>query len=155
MTKETIWFSQPEAEQLNNFGKGTMSEFLGIRFKEIGNDFISATMPHSPRTMQPYGFMHGGANVVLAETLGSVASTLVVDHSKYQCVGLEVNASHLRSVRGGVVTALCRPVRLGRTTHVWQIDITDDRGKITCSCRLTVAVIAGRQPHEAQISGVA
>jgi len=99
------------------------------------------------RTHQPFGLLHGGASVVLAESLGSMASYLIVDPSKYFCVGLEVNANHLRGVRSGRVTGVVRPVHIGRTTHVWDIRISNDEGKPSCISRLTVAVVAhGKEP---------
>lgn len=136
-----IWRSNARLDELNIIGKNTMGEFIGIQFTEMGKDFLAATMPHSPKTQQPYGFIHGGANVVLAETLGSVASYLIADPTKFNCVGVEINASHLRSVTKGKVTGICKPIRLGRTLHVWQIDISNDKGQLTCVARLTVAIV--------------
>ena len=98
-------------------------------------------MPVDHRTKQPYGLLHGGASVALAETLGSIGSALVVDQSKFNCVGLEINANHLRSVRDGFVTGIARPIHIGASTHVWDIRITDQRDKLVCISRLTVAVI--------------
>jgi 1,4-dihydroxy-2-naphthoyl-CoA hydrolase len=98
-------------------------------------------MPVDGRTKQPYGLLHGGASVALAETVGSVASALVVDHSKFLCVGLEINANHIRSAREGTVTATCKPVHLGAATHVWDIRINDAKGKLVCISRLTVAIL--------------
>jgi uncharacterized protein (TIGR00369 family) len=121
-----------------------MGEWLDIRFEAIGDDWISASMPVDHRTKQPYGLLHGGASVVLAETLGSIASALVVDHEKMMCVGLEVNANHLRSATSGRVTAVCRPVHLGASTHVWDIRIADEKGRQVCISRLTVAVLKRR-----------
>ena len=121
-----------------------MAEHLGIEFSEIGDDFLSATMPVDNRTNQPYGLLHGGASVVLAETVGSVASHLVVDSSQFMAVGLEVNANHLRGVKSGFVTGTARPVHLGASTHVWEIRITDDSGKMNCISRLTVAIVKRR-----------
>jgi 1,4-dihydroxy-2-naphthoyl-CoA hydrolase len=102
---------------------------------------MKATMPVNEKTKQPYGLLHGGANVALAETVGSVASTYVVDHSKMMCVGLHIDANHLRGVRDGVVTATCTPIHLGASTHVWDIRIHDSAGKLSCVSRLTVAVL--------------
>ena len=125
---------------LNALGKNTIGEVIGIVFTEIGDDFIKATMPVDHRTKQPFGLLHGGASCVLAETLGSVASALVVDPLKQKCVGLEINANHIRAVRDGVVTATAKPLHLGATTHVWDIRITDALERLVCVSRLTVAV---------------
>ncbi len=143
MAAPSIWFNgNISLEQLNRLSSGNMSEYLEIEFIEIGPDFLRARMPVTSKTKQPYGLLHGGASVVLAETVGSVASAIVVDWDQYQCVGLEVNANHLRAIRDGFVQATCRPVHLGRKTHVWDIRLTDDAGKLTCISRLTVAIIA-------------
>lgn len=139
---DTIWFHKGLGlSDIFNFGNDNLGSHLGMEFSEIGPDFIKARMPVDHRTRQPYGLLHGGASVALAETLGSVGSALVVDHSKYMCVGLEINANHVRSVSKGFVTATATPVHLGRSTHVWDIKIHDDRGKLVCISRLTVAII--------------
>lgn len=141
-----IWHHKNlRVEDFAHLGKGNMGEHLGLTFAEIGPDYLKGTMPVDHRTRQPYGLLHGGASVVLAETLGSIASALVVDHSRYRCVGVEVNANHLRSVKEGLVTGTCRPLHLGRTTHVWEIRITDERQRLVCVSRLTVAVIKPEQ----------
>jgi 1,4-dihydroxy-2-naphthoyl-CoA hydrolase len=123
-----------------------MSAELGIVFTEIGDDYVAATMPVNAKTVQPYRILHGGANVVLAETLGSIASTLCIEDTAAQTgVGLEINANHLKSVReGGMVTGVCRPVRVGRQIHVWQIEIRDESGDLSCISRLTVAIVNRR-----------
>jgi 1,4-dihydroxy-2-naphthoyl-CoA hydrolase len=137
-----IWFNKElSLKDFKELGKGTMGEYLGIEWSETGNDFLKASMPVDHRTKQPYGLLHGGASCVLAETMGSVASALVVDHTKYYCVGLEINANHIRSVREGFVTGVVRPLHLGASTHVWDIRITDEKEKLVCISRLTVAVI--------------
>jgi len=118
-----------------------MGDHLGIVFTEIGDDYLKATMPVDQRTKQPYGLLHGGASAVLAETLGSIASHLVVDSSKYNCVGIEINANHLRGVREGLVTGIVKPLHTGKTTHVWDIKLYDSRDKLVCVSRLTVAII--------------
>ncbi|MCU0403935.1 MAG: hotdog fold thioesterase [Chitinophagaceae bacterium] len=139
---EPIWYNKNlTTGELNALSKNTCGEHLGIEFTEIGNDFLMAKMPVDHRTQQPYGLLHGGASVVLAETLGSVGSAMVVDPEKYMCVGLEVNANHLSSVKGGFVKGICSPIRLGRTIHVWEIKIHKEDGKLICISRLTVAVI--------------
>ena len=114
---------------------------LEIEFTEIGGDFIRATMPVDGRTRQPYGLLHGGASVALAETLGSTGATMCVDVKEYQCVGQEINANHVRAARTGLVTGTARPVHLGGRTQVWTIDIVNEAGKLVCTSRLTVAVI--------------
>jgi 1,4-dihydroxy-2-naphthoyl-CoA hydrolase len=137
-----IWFKELSVEQLNSRGNNTMSEFLGIQFTEVGTDFLTATMPVNERTKQPIGILHGGANVVLAETIASTAANAVVDLEQFYCVGLEINANHIRSVREGLVTATTSPFHLGRSTQVWQIKILNEAGKITCISRMTASVIA-------------
>ncbi len=136
-----IWFN-PELSlaDLLPLGKGTMGEHLGIEWVELGDDFIKARMPVDHRTKQPYGLLHGGASVALAETLGSVGAALSVDPSRYIAVGMEINANHIRSVRDGYVTGTTRPVHRGGTTQVWEIRIEDERGKLVCISRLTVAI---------------
>ena len=137
----TIWRSLRSVEDLNSSRPGTMVEHLGIEFTEIGDDFIRGTMPVDGRTRQPYGLLHGGASVALAETLGSTGATLCVDTKEYQCVGQEINANHVRPARTGLVTGTARPVHLGGRTQIWVIDIVNEAGKLVCTSRLTVAVI--------------
>lgn len=137
----SIWFTPITLEQLNQIQKNTVGEVLGIEFTAIGEDSLTARMPVDHRTHQPAGLLHGGTSVVLAETLGSVASYLTIDPQQFQCVGLEVNANHLRSVRHGWVEGTCKPVHRGRTTHVWDIRIQDHEGRDICISRLTVAVV--------------
>ena len=136
-----IWFQLFTPEDLNRRGEQTMAEFLGIVCTEVGDDFLIATMPASPRTKQPLGIIHGGASVVLAETIASTAANMVVDFEQYYCVGLEINANHIRSVREGTVQAITRPLHLGRTTQVWSIDITNEQGQTTCVSRMTACVL--------------
>jgi len=126
-------------------GKDTMGEYLGIEWIEIGDDFIRARMPVDHRTKQPYGLLHGGASCVLSETIGSLASAMVIDHSKFVCVGLEINANHVRSAREGYVTGVASPLHLGSNTHVWDVRIYDDVKKLVCVSRLTVAVIPRKE----------
>jgi 1,4-dihydroxy-2-naphthoyl-CoA hydrolase len=141
-----IWFNKDlSIEQLAPLGKGNMAEHLGIKWTEVGDNFLKATMPVDHRTNQPYGLLHGGASCVLAETLGSVASAMVIDHAKFYCVGLEINANHIRSAKEGYVTGIAIPLHLGSTTHVWDIKIYDQKEKLVCVSRLTVAVIV-RKP---------
>ena len=127
--------------EMLNSGKKSMVTHLGIEFTEVGEDFIVAKMPVDDRTKQPMGLLHGGASVVLAETLGSVAASLVVDSKKYACVGLEINANHIRAAREGYVYGKTTPLHIGRSTHVWQIQITNEAGKLICTSRITMAVI--------------
>jgi 1,4-dihydroxy-2-naphthoyl-CoA hydrolase len=138
----SIWFEKDlSVEKLKNLAPGTMAEYVGIEWTEIGEDHLKAKMPVDHRTIQPYGLLHGGASCVLAETVGSVASALVIDHSKFYCVGLEINANHVRGVKEGFVTGTASPLHLGNTTHVWDIKIKDDDGKLICVSRLTVAIL--------------
>lgn len=139
---ESIWKSIATIDHLNELGRNTASEFLGIEVTEIGADFIRGTMPVNERTVQPMGLVHGGINVVLAETLGSMAANMAVDTQKYFCVGQEINANHLRGVRSGLVTGTARMRYLGRTSQVWEIELRDDRGRLSCLSRLTMAVVA-------------
>lgn len=138
----TIWYLEATPDSLNAISANTMVEHLGIEFTAIGEDSITARMPVDHRTVQPAGLLHGGASVALAETLGSVAATLCVDPATTSCVGLEVNANHIRSVRSGFVTGVARPIHLGNSTHVWDIRIYDDeQERLVCICRLTMAVL--------------
>jgi 1,4-dihydroxy-2-naphthoyl-CoA hydrolase len=140
-----IWFKKEfSLEKLQAMSAGTMGEHIGIVFTEIGDNYLKATMPVDHRTRQPYGLLHGGASVALAETLGSVASSLVLDTRVFICVGLEINANHIRSARQGLVTGIASPIHLGSSTHVWEIKIYDDKERLVCISRLTVAVLKGR-----------
>lgn len=137
----TIWFNKDlKLHDFAHWAKNTMGEHLGMEFTALGEDFIEATLPVDHRTQQPYGLLHGGASAVLAETLGSVASALVVDHDKFMTLGIEINANHVRSASSGVVTGRCTPVHLGGSLHVWNISITDEHGKLLCISRLTVMI---------------
>ncbi|MDQ3228243.1 MAG: hotdog fold thioesterase [Pseudomonadota bacterium] len=128
-------------DALNAMSRGTLMEPLGIRFTEIGNDYLRASMPVDARTLQPYGLLHGGASVALAETLGSTAGGMCVDAETQGVVGIEINANHLLGVREGIVTGTARALHVGRSTQVWEIRIEDDRGRLACISRLTLAVI--------------
>ncbi len=139
----SIWFKKDlKLEDFALWGKHTMSEALEMKFTEVGDNYLKISMPVNEKTKQPYGLLHGGASVALAETAGSVASALVVDHTKYLCVGLEINANHVRSAREGLVTATCTPVHLGTSTHVWDIRIHDEKDALICISRLTVAILS-------------
>jgi 1,4-dihydroxy-2-naphthoyl-CoA hydrolase len=137
-----IWFKKNiSLEELTAIGRNTMSEHLAIEFIEIGENFIVARMPVDHRTNQPYGLLHGGASCVLAETIGSLSSSFVIDHSSFYCVGIEINANHIRGVKSGFVFGKCTPLHLGSSTHVWDIRINDENGKLICVSRLTVAIM--------------
>lgn len=137
-----IWFKQFTTDDLNLRSKNTLADFLGIMFTDVGENSLTAIMPITERTKQPLGIVHGGANVVLAETIASTAANVVIDLERFYCVGLEINANHIRSVKEGVVTAITRPIHIGRTTHVWHVDIYNEAGKQTCVSRMTASVIA-------------
>lgn len=139
-----IWWNgqMPVAERLTARGQESMPSHVGIEFVDCGPDWLRARMPVDHRTLQPFGRLHGGASVVLAETVGSMAGALVVDPVSFVCVGLEINANHVRPARDGWVYATARPEALGRTTQVWSIKITDEAEKLVCVSRLTLAVIA-------------
>ncbi len=136
---ETIWKKEATLEMLEELSKKTLVAHLGIEFCELGDNFLKATMPVDSRTHQPFGLLHGGASAVLAETVGSMAANLVVDESRY-CVGVEINANHVRPISSGTVTGTARPLALGRTLQVWDIKIEDSKGKLICISRLTMAV---------------
>ena len=137
----SIWRSLRTVEELNGNREGTLIGHLGILFTEIGADFVRGTMPVDTRTVQPYGLLHGGASVALAETLGSMGAAMCVDAADYQVVGQEINANHVRAARSGLVTGTARAVHLGGRTHVWTIDIVNEAQKLVCISRITMAVI--------------
>ncbi|MBJ7575376.1 hotdog fold thioesterase [Luteimonas sp. MC1828] len=137
----TVFRRTADLATLNALSSGTAIEALGIVFTAIGSDHLVATMPVDARTLQPYGLLHGGASVLLAETLGSSAGNLCVGEGEV-CVGIEINANHLRGVRAGLVTGTARPLHIGRSTQVWEIRIEDPRGCLACVSRLTLTVVA-------------
>lgn len=137
----SIWFGSPTLDDANSRRGGTIIERLGIEFTELTDDMLAARMPVDARTRQPAGMLHGGASVVLAETLASWAATFVVDREQFHCVGMEINANHLRPVADGWVRGEARPINLGRTTQVWEIRLTTDAGKLVCISRCTMAVL--------------
>jgi 1,4-dihydroxy-2-naphthoyl-CoA hydrolase len=137
----SIWKTVATLEHLKEISRNTMMEHLGIEYLEVGEDFLKARMPVDRRTHQPYGILHGGASVVLAETLGSLGAYLCVDPERKRAVGLEINANHLRPVSEGWVTGVAKPIHLGRTTQLWEIRIFNDQQKLVCISRHTVAVI--------------
>jgi 1,4-dihydroxy-2-naphthoyl-CoA hydrolase len=135
-----IWSKKPEVGKLQEISIGTMTEHLGIEFTVVGDDFIEARMPVDNRTLQPFGLLHGGASVALAETLGSIGACHCIDADQI-CVGLEINANHIRAARKGWVLGRATPLHLGRTTHVWEIKLSDDEGNVTCISRLTMMIL--------------
>jgi 1,4-dihydroxy-2-naphthoyl-CoA hydrolase len=146
----SIWFRPYTLEELQPMHGASMVSHLDIRLTEIGPDFMRGTMPVDQRTIQPFGLLHGGASVTLAETLGSVAANCCVDSPRFYCVGQEINANHIRSARAGRVTGTARPIHLGGRSQVWDIRIEDDHGRLTCVSRLTLSVLesarAGSKP---------
>ena len=137
-----IWHTQPNIDVINNsINQGTICDHLGIVVTEVGDDFIKGTMPADARTFQPFGVVHGGANVVLAESLGSIGGAHVVDISQAKCLGQEVSATHLRPVSSGLVTGIAKPIHLGRRSQVWEIRLENDQGKLTCISKLTLAIL--------------
>ena len=136
----SIWKKPISVEALSTMSIGTAIAHLGIEFLEVGDDFISARVPVDTRTCQPYGLLHGGVSVVLAETLGSCGA-MYASPEGHKAVGLDINANHLRGVTSGWVTGTARPVHIGRTTQLWQIDLVDDAGKMVCASRITMAVL--------------
>lgn len=143
----SIWKKSFTLESLNETSVNTLVEHLGIEYSAYDDNSLSAVMPVESRTHQPLGMLHGGASVVLAETLGSLAANMCVDEGKY-CVGLDINANHLRAMRSGHVVGTATPVHLGATTQVWQIDIKDPRGRMVCTSRLTIAVMKHKKAVE-------
>lgn len=136
-----IWFRKYALTEVNTIFDKYMTQLLGIKAIEINNDNIIAAMPITDNVRQPFGILHGGASVVLAESIGSVASNLIVDPEKYAGVGLDINANHVRSASEGMLTATCSALHIGKTTHVWDIKMHDDNQKLICISRLTVAII--------------
>ncbi len=140
----TVWTQQPDLDRLNGWNENTLMQRLGIRFTEVGEDFLRGTMPVDARTHQPYGILHGGASVALAETLGSSAAMHCIDTDAFVTVGLDINANHVRAVRSGTVTGTARALHIGRSTQVWEIRIEDENGHLVCVARLTMAVVPRR-----------
>ena len=136
-----LWKQTISVASLTDIHVNTAVAHLGIEFLEVGDDFISAKVPVDTRTRQPYGILHGGVSVVLAETLGSCGAAFASPVG-YRAVGLDINANHIRSVTNGWVTGTARPIHVGRTTHVWQIEMTNDAGQLTCVSRITMAILA-------------
>lgn len=138
----TLWRTTPTLETLNRMSAGSAVSHLGIEFIEIGDDYLIAQMPVDQRTRQPLGLLHGGASALLAETLGSVATYLVIPLGQQSGVGIELNISHLRAVHQGAVQGRVQPIRLGRRTHVWDVRISDEAGKLVAVARLTMAILS-------------
>ena len=136
-----IWFSTTTVDSLNARSLNTLVDHIGIEYTEIGDDYIKARMPVDHRTVQPARILHGGASVVLAETLGSVAACLCINPDQQMSVGLEINANHVRSVREGYVTGTVRPLHIGQSTQIWEIHILDDQDRLVCIARITMAVL--------------
>ncbi len=140
-TATPLWPHPPKLDQLNALHRQTLAEGLGMLFTEVGRDYLRMTMPVDARTKQPMGLLHGGASAALAETIGSVASYLIIDAATQAAVGLELNCSHLRGESSGVVTATCRALRIGRSMHVWDVQIHNEQEKLVCVSRLTVTIV--------------
>jgi len=140
----SIWKWQTTPEQIQASSANSMSGHIGLKITEIGPDFVRGSMPVDHRTKQPYGRLHGGANVVMAEELGSFAANLCLDPNEAFAVGLDINANHLRGVTAGTVIGTARPLHIGRTTQVWEIRIENEAGELACISRLTMAVVAAR-----------
>ena len=136
-----IWFATPDIDNMNRQMENTACSNLGIKITEVGDDWVKGTMPADQRTFQPVGLVHGGANVLFAETLGSMAANLALDNSKEYAVGQEINANHLRGVRSGELSGVATIVHRGRTSQVWEIKIYNSENKLSCISRLTMAVI--------------
>ena len=140
----SIWKQPTDLARINAWSANTMMETLGIRISAIGDDWLQGTMPVDHRTHQPYGLLHGGASVVLAETLGSTAAMLTLDPDKELAVGLDINANHVRGVRSGIVTGTAKMLHIGRSTQVWEIRIESEEGALVCISRITMAVVPAR-----------
>lgn len=141
----SIWNGEVTTKLINDLGKGSLGEFFEINFIEVGPDYLKATMPVNHKTKQPFGLLHGGASVALAETIGSVASWCAVNRDLFIGVGVEINANHIKSVTEGIVTAVCTPIKVGGKIHVWDIRITDHKGDLCCVCRFTCMVVPMRK----------
>ncbi len=142
----TIWRDTVTLEMLNDLNKNTLGEFFEISFTEIGPDFVKAKMPVVNKTKQPFGLLHGGASVALAETVGSVASWCVVNRDLFMGVGVEINANHIKAVTAGFVTATCAPLKIGGKIHIWEIKITDEANELCCVSRFTCMIVPTRKP---------
>jgi len=137
----SIWKCNDTIEDLKEKSKNTLVENIGIEYLEISENYIKARMPVDERTRQPYGILHGGASLAFAETLGSVAARLSIDNEQKRCVGIEINANHLRSVHEGFVYGTVKPINIGRTLHVWEITINDEENRLVCISRMTLSIL--------------
>ena len=142
----SFWKQTPDLDRINAWNRGCMVEHLGMVVTEVGDDWLRGTMPVDARTKQPFGLLHGGASVALAESLGSLAGNLCIEASE-MAVGLDINANHIRAATGGFVTGTARSLHVGRTTQVWEIRIEDERARLVCISRLTLAVVPRPSPH--------
>lgn len=145
----TIWFNSPPLENLNQTDYKNLNTHIGLEMIEAGDDFLKGKMPVDERTRQPGGVLHGGASVVLAETLASWAATFTVDRTKHYCVGQEINANHIRSVKSGWVYGTAKPLHLGRQSQVWEVKIVDENNKLVCVSRVTMAVLSKPSEYHA------
>ncbi len=136
-----IWFRSYTLDELSALNEDTLTSHIGIQLTEIGEDFLKGTMPVDRRTKQPMGIVHGGASVALAETLGSIAANMVINPEEKVCVGLDINANHVRSASSGTITGVAKPLHLGASTHVWSIEMFNDQAQLTCVSRITMAVL--------------
>ncbi|MBL4652951.1 MAG: hotdog fold thioesterase [Flavobacteriales bacterium] len=136
-----IWFQEYTLKDFEQFNTKNIHHSLAIEFTEIREESLSASMPVDERTIQPAGILHGGASVVLAESLGSVGSNLIVDPTEFYCVGQSINANHIRPVKSGKVVGTATPIHIGKTSHIWSIEIKNEQNKLVCICRLTMAVL--------------
>lgn len=141
----SIWKANLTIEKLNKLLKNNMCDHLGMKITELGDDYIVGTMPVDKRTHQPFGLLHGGASAAFSETLGSIAANMCLKDDESYCVGLEINATHIRSVKSGIVTGIARPIHIGNSIQVWETKIKNSVGKIVCISRLTVSVLKSRQ----------
>lgn len=137
----TIWYKEPNLTEINSLNKNTLGHNLGIEFTEVGENYLVATMPVDERTKQPFGLLHGGANVALAETLGSVASLLIVNSDVFIGVGVEINANHIKAVFSGKVKGVCSPLNITGKNHVWDIKIYNEADELSCVSRFTCTII--------------
>jgi len=140
----SIWHRAYTLEEASHRVIGTMVDHIGITITEVGENFLKGTMPVDHRTVQPMGILHGGASVALAETLGSLAASMVVNNDEKYCVGLDINANHIRAAKNGHVTGVAKPIHIGSSTQVWSIEITDEENRLVCISRLTMAVLNKR-----------
>lgn len=145
---ESIWFNKDiRLADFSHWSHNTLSDHLGMAFTAVDARSLTATMPVDERTRQPFGLLHGGASVALAETLGSVGSALVVNPDTHFCLGIEINANHIRGVKSGIVRGVATPIHLGRSTHIWEIRISNDADQLVCISRLTVSILEKMSKH--------